>query len=106
VAPVCTRRPFRVSKSRETNQIRAEVIKRGESKPYAANVKDWVEAGSTVYTDQFSGYRRLGDTFQHGYVTHSNDEYVRGEIHVNGMENFWALLKRALKGTQTHTNPE
>ena len=70
------------------------------------NVTEWVTLGSTVYTDQFSGYRRLGDTFQHDYVTHTNGEYVRGEIHVNGMENFWALLKRALKGTQTHTNPE
>ena len=39
-------------------------------------------------------------------MTHTNAEYVRGEIHVNGMENFWALLKRALKGTQTHVNPE
>jgi hypothetical protein len=38
-------------------------------------------------------------------VTHSN-EYVRGNVHTNGIENFWALLKRALKGTQTHVDPE
>ena len=36
----------------------------------------------------------------------TDDEFVRGEIHVNGMENFWTYLKRALKGTQTHVNPE
>lgn len=97
--------PVQGAKNRETNTVRAEVIHTG-SKTYAQNVTEWVTLGSTVYTGQFSGYRRLGDRFQHDYVTHTNSEYVRGEIHVNGMENFWALLKRALKGTQTHTNPE
>ena len=97
--------PVQGAKNRETNTVRAEVIHTG-AKTYAQNVTEWVTLGSTVYTDQFSGYRRLGDTFQHDYVTHTNSEYVRGEIHVNSMENFWALLKRALKGTQTHTNPE
>lgn len=97
--------PVQGAKNRETNQVRAEVIHTG-SKTYAQNVTDWVTLGATVYTDQFSGYRRLGEKFQHNYVTHTNDEFVRGEIHVNGMENFWALLKRALKGTQTHVNPE
>jgi ISXO2-like transposase domain len=98
--------PIQGAKNRETNQVRAEVVPNGSGRTYAQNVTEWVTLGSTVYTDQFSGYRRLGDTFQHDYVTHTNGEYVRGEIHVNGMENFWALLKRALKGTQTHTNPE
>ena len=98
--------PIQGAKNRETNQVRAEVVPNASGRTYAQNVTDWVTVGSTVYTDQFSGYRRLGDTFQHNYVTHTNGEYVRGEIHVNGMENFWALLKRALKGTQTHTAPE
>jgi transposase-like protein len=99
--------PVQGARERETGQVRAEVI-RGDNagKSYASNVTEWVTLGSTVYTDQFSGYRRLGEKFQHDYVTHTRDEFVRGEIHVNGMENFWALLKRALKGTQTHCNPE
>lgn len=33
-------------------------------------------------------------------------EYVRGEVHTNGLENFWSLLKRALRGTYIHVNPE
>ncbi len=98
--------PVQGVRERETGQVRAEVVHGGTGKTYASNVTQWVELGATVYTDQFSGYRRLGEKFQHDYVTHSNSEFVRGEIHVNGMENFWALLKRALKGTQTHTNPE
>ena len=97
------RLPYRAAKERETHQIRADVIPHGQH--YASNVHGWVEEGATVYTDQLQGYRRLGDKFQHAYVTHDH-EYVRGEIHVNGIENFWTLLKRALKGTQTHTNPE
>jgi hypothetical protein len=43
--------------------------------------------------------------FQHEYVTHAR-EYVRGNVHINGIENFWALLKRATKGTQVHVAPD
>lgn len=95
--------PVQGARERETGEVVAEIIPPG--KHYAENVEAWVEPGSTVYTDQFSGYRRLGNKFQHAYVTHGR-EYVRGEVHVNGIENFWTLLKRALKGTQTHANPE
>jgi transposase-like protein len=63
-----------------------------------------VERGSSLYTDRHDGYRGLGRVFSHGVVDHSV-EYVNGLIHTNGMENFWSLLKRTLKGTYVHVAP-
>lgn len=45
----------------------------GPGKHYSENVEKWVESGSTVYTDQFVGYRHLGQKFQHAYVTHRSE---------------------------------
>jgi hypothetical protein len=49
-------------------------------------------------------YRGLSDTYAHEVVDHA-EEYVRGKIHTNGLENFWSLLKRALKGTYVSVEP-
>ena len=49
--------------------------------------------------------RRLTeDGYDHKTVTHGRREYVSGIVHTNGIENFWALLKRSIKGTQTHVS--
>lgn len=66
-------------------------------------VTDNVELGSVVYTDQHKGYRGLSSKYQHSVVKHSDGEYVKyvgsNAIHTNGIESFWALLKRGLYGT-------
>lgn len=67
-----------------------------------ASIRAWVETGSTVYTDQFRGYRGLAKDYTHRSVNHGAAEYVRGAVQTNGIENFWALYKRAWKGTYTH----
>lgn len=53
--------------------------------------------GSNVYTDNFPGYRGLRD-YNHNVVNHSVGEYVRQQVHANGIESFWALLKRGYYG--------
>ena len=61
-----------------------------------------VEAGSKVFTDDASSYRRLSDflpDLEHASVRHSVGEYVRGEVHTNGLESFWSMLKRGYYGT-------
>jgi hypothetical protein len=64
-----------------------------------------VTAGSNVYTDAAGGYRDLPvDKFVHEVVDHEK-EYVRGRVHTNGLENFWSLLKRTLKGTYVAVEP-
>lgn len=58
--------------------------------------------GSTVYTDEHKGYLWVKNSFNHGSVNHSAKEYVNGNIHTNGIESVWALLKRGYKGIYHH----
>ncbi len=67
-------------------------------------VTDTVERGSKVYTDSLPSYNRLRHDYLHETVNHL-EEYVRGEVHTNGLENFWSLFKRALKGTYVSVDP-
>lgn len=66
-------------------------------------IRQNVEAGSSVYSDALKSYDEL-DEFQHQVVDHAI-EYVNGNVHTNGLENFWSLLKRALKGTYISVEP-
>ena len=59
---------------------------------------DKVQAGTTVYTDEFKSYKILNKRYNHDFVSHSANEYVSGTVHTNGIENFWSLLKRGLDG--------
>jgi transposase-like protein len=59
-----------------------------------------------VATDEHSGYRHLGRTFAHGVVRHSAGEYVSGPHHTNGIEGFWALLKRQIIGIHHFVTPK
>jgi transposase-like protein len=64
-----------------------------------------VEKGSTAYSDSLRSYRNLPiDGYEHEFIDHT-EAYVRGAVHTNGMENFWSLLKRALKGTYVSVEP-
>ena len=56
--------------------------------------------GATVYTDDHGGYQ--GMPFDHETVKHSISEFVNGMAHTNGIESFWALLKRGYHGTYHH----
>lgn len=67
-------------------------------------VKEAVEPGSELFTDTHKGYRGLAAHYVHEVVDHSI-EYVRGKVHTNGMENFWSLFKRTLKGTYVSVEP-
>jgi transposase-like protein len=58
--------------------------------------------GSTLMTDEWKPY--LGTAFQHEIINHAV-EYARGLVHTNGIENFWALLKRGLHGTYINVEP-
>ena len=69
-------------------------------------IQDRVEPGSTVYTDDHGGYNRLWMDFNHASVRHSVREYVSGQAHTNGIESFWALLKRGYYGTYHRMRPK
>src|SRR5205085_9811559 len=59
-----------------------------------------VEKGSTISTDEWGAYRRLGRIgFTHGTCNHSQERYVSGIHHTNSIEGFWSMLKRSIRGT-------
>jgi transposase-like protein len=67
-------------------------------------VKDNVMDGATVYTDSLASYDKLGLYFNHKTVDHA-EKYVDGQVHTNGLENYWSLVKRALRGTYVSVEP-
>ena len=87
-----------------TSRVRARLIKETTKAVLQAEIRDAVAPGSKLFTDSARGYSGLGDAFKHEVVDHAI-EYVRGQVHVNGMENFWSLLKRGLKGTYVSVEP-
>jgi transposase-like protein len=68
-------------------------------------VRAHVKAGSAIYSDNFASYDRLKNYgFRHQVVDHA-EKYVDGQVHTNGLENFWSLVKRGLKGTYISVEP-
>lgn len=63
-----------------------------------------VEKGSMLSTDAHSAYTGLGPDFIHKFIDHA-ETYVKGNVHTNGLENFWSLLKRAIGGTHVSVEP-
>jgi transposase-like protein len=67
-------------------------------------VRELVEPGAEVHTDEFMGYNNLKDGYIHKVVNHL-EGYVKENVHTNGIENFWSLLKRGLGGTYIAVEP-
>lgn len=90
---------------RETRKVRAHVIPQIKREVLMDAILDGVKPGSTIYSDGLTEYDRLRKMgFVHETVNHIG-EYVRGEVHSNGIENFWSLLKRGLRGTYVAVEP-
>ena len=91
--------PVAGAKDRETNRVCATVIQGTTQEELEGFIQERVELGSMVYTDDHGGYNRLWLDFEHASVRHSVREYVKGQAHTNGIESFWAMLKRGYYGT-------
>lgn len=85
-------------------EVRAEVIPDTRTDTLHGYVKNTVEQGATVYTDALASYRKLDAEYDHATVDHAT-HYVSGQVHTNGMENFWSVLKRGLHGTYISVQP-
>ena len=83
--------------------VRTTVIANRRKKALQAEVRKHVQAGSALYTDALKSYDGLNE-FEHGVIDHAV-QYVDGKIHTNGLENFWSLLKRGIKGTYVSVEP-
>ena len=82
-------------------QVRTKVVKKAKKKVLHNLIRDNVEQGANLYTDAFKSYDGLTAEYIHETIDHAT-EYVRGNVHTNGIENFWSLFKRALRGTYTN----
>ena len=90
---------------RDTRQVRAKVVPNVKRETLQDEILKQVAKGARIYTDEHVGYDGLeAEEFIHETVCHV-DAYVRGEVHTQGMENFWSLLKRGLKGTYVAVEP-
>ncbi len=89
---------------RRGGEVRAELIPNRKKKTLHAMVHDQITPGAAVYTDALASYEGLENYFAHQVVDHAV-EYVKGRVHTNGLENFWSLLKRGIKGTYVSVEP-
>ena len=79
-------------------KARAMVIPFSGGGDIRPRVLDNVKAGSTLYSDGYHVYRTMAGTFDHYWVDHAADEYVRGVVHTQTIEGFWSNMKRGLDG--------
>ena len=91
------------AKDRKTNRVSARVIEQTDAPTLQGFVARHTAPGATVYTDDHGGYDGLPN---HETVKHSAGEYVSNMAHTNGIESFWAMLKRAHKGTFHKLSPK
>src|SRR6266516_321325 len=86
------------------SRVRCKVMKRVRVPDLDPAVRANVEKGSEIITDKLSSYYKLSDEYVHQVIDHAVS-YAEGHVHVNCLENFWSLLKRALKGTYVNVEP-
>jgi transposase-like protein len=85
-------------------KVRAKVINDATQLTLHAEVRGNVEPGVELFTDAWKGYSGLHQEYIHQWINHA-EKYVDGQIHTTGIENFWSLLKRGLKGTYVSVEP-
>jgi transposase-like protein len=85
-------------------EVRARVMPNVRREALQPQVERHVEQGANVYTDAWVAYNQLDEQYIHNVINHA-EKYVDGNVHTNGIENFWSLLKRTLKGTYVAVEP-
>jgi transposase-like protein len=92
-----------LERGKDGSKVRTTIVPNRKRKALQAEVRKHVEAGSALYTDALQSYSGL-DEFEHQVVDHAV-EYANGNVHTNGLENFWSLLKRGINGTYVSVEP-
>jgi hypothetical protein len=95
---------LRRGENENSSKVTAEHIPNRKKSIVQSTVRSVAEVGSNLYTDSLASYNDLSSDYVHQVVDHAV-EFVRDNVHVNGMENFWSLFKRALKGTYVSVEP-
>ena len=85
-------------------RVKARVVGLRRKEDLHPFVKDHVQPGANLFTDDLRSYDGLNAEYVHQTINHAQ-EYVKGRIHTNGVENFWSLLKRGIHGTYISVEP-
>jgi len=85
-------------------EVRTMVVPNVKRKSLRKEINAHVETGAMVYTDAFKSYNDLNYDYIHNVINHA-EKYVEGNVHTNGVENFWSLLKRTIGGTYISVEP-
>lgn len=85
-------------------KVRTMTVDNRRKHALQSSVRDHVEAGSAIFSDELKSYDGLAADYQHAVINHAV-EYANGNVHTNTMENFWSLLKRGLHGTYISVEP-
>ncbi|HTA49900.1 MAG TPA: IS1595 family transposase [Verrucomicrobiae bacterium] len=89
---------------RDLRKVRAKVVPDVKRETLQTEILNQVQFGAKLYSDDAVAYNELASLYVHEVVNHA-EEYVRGRVHTNGLENFWSLLKRSLRGTYVAVEP-
>jgi hypothetical protein len=95
---------LRRKNKKSSSKVKAAVVADVPKDTLHAHIRNAVEPGSYLYTDKGVGYLGLTGDYQHEVVDHAI-EYARGNVRTNGIENYWSLLKRTIKGTYVSVEP-
>jgi hypothetical protein len=88
----------------QISRVRAKVLRNVRAESLHREINQNVEAGSEMFTDAWVGYKHIDRNYVHNVIDHA-EKYAEGRVHVNGIENFWSLLKRGIKGTYVSVEP-
>jgi transposase-like protein len=86
------------------SRVHATVLPNTQRATLHQEVRQHVTPGSELHTDEYSGYRGLDEDYVHQIINHA-EAYVRDHVTTNRIENFWALLKRTIKGSYVSVEP-
>lgn len=92
------------AKDRKTKKVAAKVVTSTDKETLQGFVKTHAAPDAKVYTDDAKAYTAL--PYDHAVIKHSLSEYVRGDVHTNGIESLWSMFKRAHKGTFHKLSPK
>lgn len=88
----------------KASKVQTKILADTSRRTIPPAVRQSVEAGSNLITDALSPYSDLDKEYIHEVIDHAV-AYVRGQVHTNSIENFWSLLKRAIRGTYVNVEP-
>lgn len=86
------------------SRVVTRMFRDANAKTLQGHIRATVQPGAQLMTDSHTSYRGLSRDYIHQFVNHAV-EYVRGTVHSNGIENFWSLVKRTIKGTYVSVDP-